>query len=75
LSVPHVSTPARRTGQNTTTGGASGYGLKSEDGENNWLYVDVDNVRDFKCPPARGLAPRVQVPKAQGHRGKGKLKR
>ena len=38
--------PALRTGPNMTTGWAGGYGVKSEDGENNWLYVDVDDLRD-----------------------------
>ena len=32
-------------GLNTTTGGAGGCGVELEHAENNWLYVDVDDLR------------------------------
>ena len=43
-SVPHVGTPAQRTGLNTTTGGASGWRVECEYEEDTGLYVNVDDL-------------------------------
>jgi len=46
-SIPRVCTPAQRTGLNTTTGGASSWGVECEYEEDVRLYVNVDDVWDL----------------------------